>query len=72
VVDPLTLDVFVRSVTGTLGPQEAERLRRGRSTGGEIDPAELSVDGRAVRTLLTSPNRDAAKLALQRASASDA
>ena len=66
VVDPLTLDVFVRSVTDTLGPQEAERLRGDRSNGTEIDPAELSVDGRAVETLLTSPDRDAAELALQR------
>jgi len=64
-VDPLTRDVFVRSVTDTLGPQEAERLRGDRSNGTEIDPATLSVDGRAVETLLTAPDRDAAALALQ-------
>jgi hypothetical protein len=65
-VDPLTHDVFVRSVTDTLDPQEAERLREDRSTGGEIDLAELSVDGRAIHALLTARDRDAAELALQR------
>jgi hypothetical protein len=65
-VDPLTHDVFVRSVTDTLDPPEAERLREDRSTGAEIDLAELSVDGRAVHTLLTAQDRDAAELALQR------
>ncbi len=65
-VDPLTRDVFVRSVTDTLDPLEAERLREDRSTGREIDLAELSVDGRAVHALLTARDRDAAELALQR------
>jgi hypothetical protein len=65
-VDPLTRDVFVRSVTDTLDPPEAERLRQDCLTGGEIDPAALSADGRAVRTLLGSPDRDAAELALHR------
>ena len=65
-VDPLTLDVFVRSVTDTLGPEEAERLRGDRSNGTEIDPAELTVDGRAVETVLTARDRGAATLALQR------
>ena len=64
-VDPLTRDVFVRSVTDTLAPHEAERLRADGSTDGEIDPAELSGDGRAVYALLTARDRDAAELALQ-------
>lgn len=65
-VDPLTHDVFVRSVTDTLDPQEAERLREDCRTGGETNLTELSVDGRAVHTLLTARDRDAAELALQR------
>ncbi len=64
-VDPLTHDVFVRSVTATLDPQEAERLRED-STRAETDLAELSVDGRAVLTLLTARDRDAADAALRR------
>lgn len=65
-VDPLTNDVFVRSVTDTLDPHEAERLRESCSTGAEVDLAELSADGRAVHELLTAPHREAAELALQR------
>ena len=65
-VDPLTRDVFVRSVTDTLDPSEAERLRQDCSRDHEIDRAELSVDGRAVHTLLAAPDRDAAESALQR------
>jgi len=64
-VDPLTRDVFVRSVTDTLDPREAERLREACSRGGEIDPTVLSVDGRAVHALLMAGDRDAAELALQ-------
>jgi hypothetical protein len=47
-VDPLTNEVFVRSMTDTLAPQEAEQLRGDRATLGKIDPGALSVDGRAV------------------------
>ena len=65
-VDPLTRDVFVRSVTDILEPQEAERMRQDCSTGSEIGLSELSVDGRAVQALLTAGDRDAAELALQR------
>ena len=65
-VDPLTLEVFVRSVTDTLGPQDAERLRGDRSNGTEIDPAALTLDGRAVEMVLTARDRGAAALALQR------
>jgi hypothetical protein len=64
-VDPLTRDVFVRSVTDILAPQEAERLRADRSTVGDLDLAELSAEGRAVHTLLASLDRDAAELALR-------
>jgi hypothetical protein len=65
-VDPLTFDVFVRSVTDTLDPLEAERLREDGGKCGTSNLAELSVDGRAVHSLLTARNRDAAELALQR------
>jgi len=65
-VDPLTRDVFVRSVTDTLDPHEAERLREDCPTGAEIALGQLSVDGRAVHALLTARDRDAASLDLQR------
>jgi hypothetical protein len=64
-VDPLTHDVFVRSVTDALEPREAEHLRAACSRGGTIDPAGLSVDGRAVHRLLTAPDREAAERALR-------
>ncbi len=62
--------MFVRSVTDTLEPCEAERLCEASSTGAEVDPAELSADGRAVYELLTASHREAAELALQRLSPS--
>lgn len=65
-VDPLTRDVFVRSVTDTLVPREADRLRDAFTNGNAADPACLSADGRAVHALLTAPDRDAAEVALQR------
>jgi dipeptidyl aminopeptidase/acylaminoacyl peptidase len=65
-VDPLTKDVFVRSVTDTLEAHEAEGLRQACSTGADVAPAELSADGRAVHELLTAPDQEAAGLALQR------
>jgi hypothetical protein len=64
-VDPLTRDVFVRSVTDILAPQEAERLRADGSTASDIDLAELSAEGRAVHTLLAPLDRDGAELALR-------
>lgn len=64
-VDPLTHDVFVRSVTDVLEPHEAEYLREACSRGGTIDPAPLSVDGRAVHRLLTAPDRETAERALR-------
>ncbi len=66
-VDPLTHDVFVRSMTDALEPREAERLRELCSTGsGQLDPTTLSVQGRAIYALLTAPDRDSAQLALER------
>ena len=65
-VDPLTHDVFVRSVTDTLEPSEAERVRDASARGAVVDPAELSADARAVQDLLTARHRDGAELALQR------
>jgi hypothetical protein len=66
-VDPLTWQVYVRSVTDTLPPADVERLRASfepklrwnadrsevvRSPVGAVDPAKLSADGRAVLRLL--------------------
>ena len=65
VVDPLTRDVFVRSVTDTLVPREAERLRDAFATGGAVDRADLSPDGRAVQALLSAPDSESAELALR-------
>jgi len=69
-VDPLTWKVYVRSVTGWLGPEDARRLRDAfedriawnaaktaivRSpVRGRIDPGELSADGRAILRLLAA------------------
>ena len=65
-VDPLTRDVFVRSVTDTLVPRESDRLRDACANRSAVDPADLSADGRAVFALLSAPDRDAADVALQR------
>lgn len=64
-VDPLTREVFVRSVTDTLAHDEADRLRDASATGRVVDPAGLSSDGRAVQALLIAPDRDAADAALK-------
>lgn len=64
-VDPLTREVFVRSVTDMLVPPESDSLRGAYASGGAVDPAGLSADGRAVHTLLTAPDRDAAAAALR-------
>jgi dienelactone hydrolase len=64
-VDPLTRDVFVRSVTDPLVPREAERLRDAFASGGAVDRADLGAEGRAVHALLTAADEDAAELALQ-------
>ena len=65
-VDPLTKDVFVRSVTDTLEPLESERLRVACSTSAAVDRAGLSPEGRAVHDLLVARDRAAAELALDR------
>jgi len=64
-VDPLTREVFVRSVTDTLVPREAERLRDAFATGRAVDRADLGSDGRAVHPLLSALDRDSAELALR-------
>ena len=65
-VDPLTREVFVRSMTDTLAPPEAERLRGDRAAISEIDLGTLSPDGRAVHAVLAARDRDASEPALQR------
>jgi dipeptidyl aminopeptidase/acylaminoacyl peptidase len=65
-VDPLTRDVFIRSVTDTLAPHEAALLREAYSTGHPAATAELSADGRAVDALLAATDRSSAKHALER------
>jgi dienelactone hydrolase len=64
-VDPLTKDVFVRSVTDALDPREADLLREGFSSGSPIDESTLSIEGRAVQRLLAAPDRAAAETALR-------
>jgi dienelactone hydrolase len=64
-VDPLTRDVFVRSVTDTLVPREAKRLREAFASGGVVDRDDLSADGRAVWALLRATDSEAAELALR-------
>jgi dipeptidyl aminopeptidase/acylaminoacyl peptidase len=65
-VDPLTRDVFGRSVTDTLASDEAAYLRDAFAAGGTVDAANLSADGRAVHALLFAADRDAAEVALRR------
>lgn len=66
-VDPLTQDVFVRSLTAALDPREAQRLREACSTGVRDPDGPLwSVGGQAVYALLTARDRDSAQLALER------
>ncbi|TMK33799.1 MAG: hypothetical protein E6G64_03270 [Actinobacteria bacterium] len=65
VVDPLTHEVFVRSVTETLPPREGDALREAYSGGTTTALSGLSVEGQAVERLLAAPDRDAAELALR-------
>lgn len=54
-VDPLTRTVYVRSLTAVLDPHEADPLRRaalGEGEQGDLDPQQLSEEGRAVYPLL--------------------
>ena len=65
-VDPLTRKVFVHSVTATLEPGEAERLRRAFLDEDENpDPGGLSPDGQAVYSLLAARDVEGADTALQ-------
>jgi len=64
-VDPLTHEVFVRSVTETLPPREGDALRDAYSAGPPTALSGLSVEGQAVQRLLAAPDRDSAELALR-------
>jgi hypothetical protein len=65
VVDQLTRRVFVRSLTGVLAADEAERLRSAcAERDGRIERTGLSVDGRAVAPLLMTLTADEADCAL--------
>ncbi len=63
-VDPLTYDVFVRSVTDTLDPVESARLREAPRAGADVDRSSLSPAGRAVHALLSAPDRATAERAM--------
>ena len=65
-VDQLTRKVFVHSVTVTLEPDEAEKIREA-STNADVHltGSKLSADGRAVYALLTAKNVGDAEKALQ-------
>jgi dienelactone hydrolase len=66
-VDPLTRQVFVRSMTELLEPGEAAWLRRAcAERGGQVDEDALSEDGRAVYPLLTALDAAAAEAAITR------
>ena len=61
-VDQLTRKVFVRSLTAELEPDEAELLREYFSVGkGQLEIDKLSHNGRAIYSLLASPDADEAK-----------
>lgn len=65
-VDQLTRKVFIHSVTATLEPDEAEKIRKASSNDDvHISKSKLSKDGRAVYALLTAKNVDDAEKALQ-------
>ena len=64
-VDQLTRKVFVHSVTATLEPEEAERIRNAVTEKvGQLPESSLSADGQAVYALLTAQNVDNAESAL--------
>jgi dienelactone hydrolase len=66
-VDPLTRQVYVRSLTDLLAPDEAALLRQScAEPGGQMDPDTLSAEGRAVYPLLTTLYVDEAEAALRR------
>ena len=64
-VDQLTRKVFVHSVTATLAPEEAERIRNAvTEQDRQLPESSLSADGQAVYKLLTAQNVDDAQSAL--------
>lgn len=66
-VDPLTRQVYVRSLTAVLEPEEAARLRSAcAERGGRVDERDLSAEGRAVASLLTALDAGTAEAALDR------
>ena len=66
-VDPLTRKVFVHSMTASLEPGEAERLRSAFvEEGGHLVGRGLSADGQAVYALLTAREAGDAEVALHR------
>ncbi len=66
-VDQLTRKVFVRSLTGVLAADEAERLRSAcAERDGHIDLTGFSADGRAVAPLLMALTADEADCSLSR------
>jgi hypothetical protein len=66
-VDQLTRKVFVHSVTASLEPGEADRLRAAfAAEGGHFDGGSLSPDGQAVYSLLTANGPAEASFALDR------
>lgn len=68
-VDPLTRKVYVHTLTASLAPREAERLRNAftdQTSTDQIDSRDLSEQGRAVYPLLTALDADEAQAALQR------
>ncbi len=65
-VDQLTRRVFVYSLTATLKPDEAERMRAALSVvGGQMDGEGLSPEGRAVHALLSAPDAETAEEAIR-------
>lgn len=64
-VDQLTRKVFVHSLTADLEPGEAEQLRSAFvKEGGQLDGKGLSIEGKAVSSLLASPDEAEAETAL--------
>jgi len=65
-VDQLTHKVFVHSVTATLEPDEAEKIRKASMNADvRLTRNKLSANGRAVYALLNAKNIDDAEKALQ-------
>jgi dienelactone hydrolase len=66
-VDPLTRQVYVRSLTDLMAPDEASLLRQAcAEPGGQVDRDALSADGQLVYPLLTALSVEEAEAALRR------